>query len=89
MAGHGSPKGVKQGGRKRGTPNKITSDIKEMIIGALKAKGGQQYLERAAEKNMRAFLALVGKVLPMQITGEGGGALIIRWEDDGDDAKGT
>lgn len=55
-----------------------------MILGALAAKGGQRYLERAAEDNMPAFLGLVGKVLPMQITGEGGGALVIRWET-GDD----
>ena len=30
MAGKGSPKGVKQGGRKKGTPNKSTAKIKEL-----------------------------------------------------------
>ena len=30
MAGKGSPKGVKQGGRKKGTPNKSTAEIKEL-----------------------------------------------------------
>jgi len=30
MAGKGSPKGVKQGGRKPGTPNKATSEIKTL-----------------------------------------------------------
>jgi hypothetical protein len=28
MAGKGSPKGVKQGGRKPGTPNKATAEVK-------------------------------------------------------------
>lgn len=30
MAGKGSPKGVKQGGRKPGTPNKVTAEIKTL-----------------------------------------------------------
>jgi hypothetical protein len=30
MAGKGSPKGVKQGGRKPGTPNKATAEIKTL-----------------------------------------------------------
>ena len=30
MAGKGSPKGVKQGGRKKGTPNKSTAEIKAL-----------------------------------------------------------
>ncbi len=68
-AGRGRPKGVR---------NKITADVKAMILGALAAKGGQKYLERAADENMTAFLALVGKVLPMQLTGGEGGPLVIK-----------
>jgi hypothetical protein len=67
-------------GRKKGVPNKITSDIKQMIVGALMAEGGEQYMREQSRENPAAFMALVGKVLPMQITGEGGGALVIRWE---------
>jgi hypothetical protein len=80
MAGRGSKPGERRGGRKAGTPNKITADVKGMIIGAVNAKGGQAYLERAADENMAGFLTLLGKVLPLQISGEGGGALVIRWE---------
>lgn len=65
-------------GRPKGVPNKLTRDIKEMIVGALHAKGGQKYLEQAADKNMAAFLALVGRVLPLQVSGEGGGAIPIQ-----------
>ena len=71
-------------GRKKGEPNKITSDIKSMIVGALAAKGGEKYLALQAEKNPAAFMALVGRVLPLQVTGEGGGALVIRWEKPSD-----
>jgi hypothetical protein len=78
MAGKGSPKGVKQGGRKPGTPNKITTDLKAMILGALAGAGGERYLQRQAEKSPGAFLTLVGKVLPMQLEGTGpDGAIII------------
>ncbi len=49
-----------------------------MILGALAAKGGQSYLEQQADRNPVAFMALLGKVLPMQLTGGDGGPLVIR-----------
>jgi len=70
MAGKGSPKGVKQGGRKKGTPNKLTKTLKDMILGALDDAGGQAYLTKQAKENPNAFLALAGKVLPLQIQGD-------------------
>jgi hypothetical protein len=69
------------GGSRKGVPNKITADIKAMIVGALSAKGGQTYLEKQADANPVAFMGLIGKVLPLQVTGEGGGALVIRWDN--------
>lgn len=71
-------KGQKAGpGRPKGTPNKATAEVKEMILGALAAAGGVEYLTARANdpRTASAFLSLVGKVLPMQITGEGGGAV--------------
>lgn len=64
--------GKKTGGRKKGTTNKTTKDLKNMILGALNKAGGQKYLVAQAEKNPTAFLTLVGKVLPMQIGGDAG-----------------
>lgn len=57
-------------GRVKGTPNKVTKQLKEMILGALDDAGGQKYLAEQAEKNPGPFLALVGKVLPMTIAGD-------------------
>src|SRR5260221_5014854 len=74
------PEHIPKPGNRKGIPNKHTADIKAMIVQALNNKGGSEYLEHQADENPSAFLALVGKVLPMQVTGEGGGALIIRWE---------
>lgn len=69
-----APKGhARYGGRKKGTPNKNTAEVKEMILKALSNKGGIKYLERQADENPTAFMTLVGKVLPMQVTGQDGG----------------
>ena len=37
------------------------------------------YLAAQAEKNPAAFMALLGKVLPLQVTGGDDGPLIIQW----------
>lgn len=62
-------------GRPKGSLNKTTAAIKDMIVQALDKAGGVEYLERQAEENPAAFLTLVGKVLPLQVTGEGGGPI--------------
>lgn len=62
-------------GRKKGVPNKVTGALKEMILAALDEAGGKDYLVQQSEANPTAFLALVGKVLPMTVAGEDGGPL--------------
>lgn len=69
-------KGKKTGGRRRGTPNKLTGEVKDMILTALANVGGVTYLERQAKESPTAFLTLVGKVLPLQVTGNDGKPLI-------------
>ena len=54
-------------------PNKVTADIKAMVLGALDRAGGEEYMLEQARNNPNAFLALVGKVLPTQITGPNDG----------------
>lgn len=74
-------KGTKPGpGRPKGMPNKATKELKEMILSALDGAGGVEYLvERANDpRTASAFIALVGKVLPMTIAGTGdNGALVV------------
>jgi hypothetical protein len=64
-------------GRPKGIPNKTTGAIKDMILEALSEAGGVGYLvDRANDpKTAAAFLGLVGKVLPMQVTGADGDAI--------------
>ncbi len=56
-------------GRPKGSVNKMTVDLKTMILGALDEAGGVDYLVRCANdpKTASAFLTLVGKVLPLQV----------------------
>jgi hypothetical protein len=68
-------KGRKTGGRKKGTPNKLTADLKKALLGAFDEVGGQAYLVKVAQDNQAVFCTLLGKVLPMQVTGEDGGPI--------------
>lgn len=70
MAGKGSKPGERRGGRAKGTPNKLTGDVKAMILQALENKGGVAYLEEQAATNPNAFMTLVGKVLPMTVASD-------------------
>src|SRR4051812_12891771 len=72
----GAKKGERRGGRKPGTPNKVTAELREMIKGALDAVGGQSYLETQARACPAAFLVLLGKTLPRELTGAGGAPLV-------------
>lgn len=67
-----------------GRPNKISRDLKEAIITAAEMAGSNGrgkdglngYLYRLAmHRNPKIFGALLGKLLPMQLTGEGGKSL--------------
>ncbi len=48
-----------------------------MILGALAEGGGQAWLVEQMSVSPAAFLTLIGKVLPLQVTGATGGALVI------------
>lgn len=70
--------GRKTGGRQKGSQNKLTRQLKDMILEALDESGGVEYLKQTAIDHPTAFLTLVGKVLPLQVTGDGGGPLVVQ-----------
>jgi hypothetical protein len=72
----GIGKGTPGPGRGKGNPNKLTKDVKAMILGALDDAGGQKYLAQQATLNPAAFMTLVGKCLPREIVGKDGAPLI-------------
>jgi hypothetical protein len=57
-------------GRPKGALNKVTADVKAMVLEALHGAGGSAYLLEQSEKNPTAFLTLVGKVLPLTLAGD-------------------
>ena len=73
MAGKG---GYRPGaGRKKGIPNKLHASVKEAIEAAFTKAGGPDYLARQAVENPQAFMTLLGKLLPTQLTGRDGGPI--------------
>ncbi|UTO28443.1 hypothetical protein [Bartonella harrusi] len=71
-------------GRAKGIPNKMTRILKEAVVRAAENAGNKignegliSYLEKQAMDCPAAYLALLGKVLPLQVTGEDGGAVKI------------
>ena len=83
MAGVGSKPGERRGGRKKGTPNKMTAALKDMILEAARRAGGDggttAYLEAQAKANPTAFMSLLGRTLPL--TGEVSGAITVKIVD--------
>ena len=57
-------------GRPKGVPNKVTTELKTMILKALDDAGGVKYLVNQAKDNPASFLTLLGKVIPLQVAGD-------------------
>jgi len=73
--GHG---GKRQGaGRKKGSENKVTTELKEAILLAADEHGrdgaGEDglkgYLRKVASEDTKAFTGLLGRVLPLTVNG--------------------
>lgn len=71
-------------GRVKGVPNKTTALLKDAILQAAEKAGDKDgligYLTVQAKANPGPFMALLGKVLPMQVTGEDGGPVQIAFK---------
>lgn len=55
-------------GRKAGVPNRVTANVKQMILGALDDLGGQQWLVESAKQDPKAFMSLLARILPSEIS---------------------
>lgn len=71
----------KTGGRKKGTPNKVTALLKDEILQAAAnahPDGRVGYLTEQATENPQAFMTLLGKVLPTQVSGDAGNPIALK-----------
>lgn len=72
-------------GRPKGSPNKTTAVLKDAILLAAEqvgfdGEGGDGltgYLRRVASTDVKAYSSLLGRVLPMQVTGVDGEPLVL------------
>lgn len=69
--------GRKTGGRKAGTQNKLSGTAKENIAAVFNRLGGTAAMAEWAMENPTAFYSIYSKLLPHEVTGEGGGAVIL------------
>lgn len=77
-------------GRPKGAMNKNSKLLKDAILEAAERAGNKfgkeglvSYLEHQAEENPSAYMSLMGKVLPLQVTGSGDSGehkFIIKWQ---------
>lgn len=70
--------GKKFGGRKKGTPNKVTRDVKAAIERCFEDIGGDAKFAEWAQENPTEFYKLWGKLLPSKIEGVGKPLLLLR-----------
>ena len=54
-------------GRELGSKNKLSGQVKDMILAALDQVGGVDYLVKRAQDQPVAFMALLGRVLPLTV----------------------
>ena len=80
---------TKTKGRQKGTPNKITRELKEALILAAEKLGSDGrgkdgtvgYLAHLGKKRPELFAMLLGKLLPLQVTGDGGGPVQLEYKE--------
>lgn len=65
------------GGSRAGSPNKVTRAIKDMVREAFERAGGADYLVKQSAANPVAFMALIAKLIPTEVSGPDGDAIPI------------
>lgn len=70
-------------GKPKGAVSHFNRSIKDMVERALHKVGGADYLAQQAHENPVAFMALVARVLPLQLANADGQKLLVdfRWAD--------
>jgi len=72
----------KTGGRRPGSRNKFTTEVRAAILDAFVQLGGSSWLVRVANENPAAFCAMLSKLLPHELATSGGALkheVLLRW----------
>lgn len=70
--------GKKTGGRQKGSENKLTGLAKDNIAAVFNRLGGTAGMAAWAEEHKTEFYRLYARLIPVQVTGEGGGPVQAR-----------
>ena len=62
--------GKKHGGRQKGTPNKMTRQVKEAILAAFDEVGGVSYLVKVAKDDPKTFCSLIGRIIHTEVNAD-------------------
>lgn len=66
----------RRGGRVKGQPNKITVQMREVIMEAFDKLGGVDYLVKVGQQDPRVFCTLLGKLIPARLDVE----TTVKWD---------
>lgn len=75
-AKRGKPAGLpKSGGRKKGTPNKVTKAVKEAVAEALNSDGGaveffRKLKNSSSAEDRRCFAQVCARLIPTELVGD-------------------
>jgi hypothetical protein len=81
----GRPKGIPKppgSGRKPGSKNKYSAEIRDAVMVSFTRLGGPAYLESVGKANPAAYISLLAKILPHELATSGGGLrheVLLRW----------
>jgi len=64
--------GKKFGGRKKGTPNKLSATVKDNVISVFEELGGTDHMKLWAAENPTQFYNIYAKLLPTEVDVAGG-----------------
>lgn len=73
--GRGSKPGERRGGRKKGTPNRVTTSVKDAFLAAHQGIGGVATLQAWASNNQTEFYKLLARLIPTEVTAPEGHVL--------------
>ena len=62
---------LNRSGRKKGSKNKYSSDVKKMVLDALNAKGGMEFFNKLDDRDfVRVAAKLIPQVIDANVTGD-------------------
>ena len=59
--------GRKTGGRTKGTPNRLTSELRDLMLGALDDLGGREWVVERARERPELMFQMLGRLLPRDV----------------------